>query len=302
MLLDAAKGLEPQTLKLFRICRARELPLITFVNSSALANFGVHRLLTSLIELAPPPVSFASEGDGRPRALDAAFSAFVFKIQANMNPRHRDRVAFLRVCSDSVERGLSTTVARTGRSLQLKFLHRTFGQERATIERAVAGDIVAVPALPSFPPERFAIARNADIVRDKQFRRGLAELAAQGVVQILLRPEIGMREPILAAVGELQFQVAEFRMAHEFGCQIELSPTPWKRACLVDREHTPKLRGRWGIDLVEDSRGQPIALFLSERVLEATAEELPEIGLQRPPDHDSVLSDFRDDATYTTSM
>jgi len=322
MLLDAAKGLEPQTLKLFRICRARELPLITFVNSSALANFGVHRLLTSLIELAPPPVSFASEGDGRPRALDAAFSAFVFKIQANMNPRHRDRVAFLRVCSDSVERGLSTTVARTGRSLQLKFLHRTFGQERATIERAVAGDIVAVanarglrigdtlycgdrvsfPALPSFPPERFAIARNADIVRDKQFRRGLAELAAQGVVQILLRPEIGMREPILAAVGELQFQVAEFRMAREFGCQIELSPTPWKRACLVDREHTPKLRGRWGIDLVEDSRGQPIALFLSERVLEATAEELPEIALPRPPDRDSDLSGFRDDATYTTSM
>src|SRR5712691_3913191 len=214
MLLDAAKGLEPQTLKLFRICRARELPLITFVNSSALANFGVHRLLTSLIELAPPPVSFASEGDGRPRALDAAFSAFVFKIQANMNPRHRDRVAFLRVCSDSVERGLSTTVARTVRHLQLTFLQRPFGQEQTTIERAVAGDVVAVttarglrigdtvysgepvsfPPLPSFAPERFAIARNSDIARDKQFRRGLAEMAMQGVLQILIRPEIGMRE------------------------------------------------------------------------------------------------------------
>jgi peptide chain release factor 3 len=416
MLLDAAKGLEPQTLKLFRVCRARELPLITFVNKldrpalpalelldqlttrlglvpvpltwpvgdghqfagvvdrqrhefisvertpraatagaerryplatsappgvaqdcwitaleeldlldasadrldlarflageqtpvffgSALANVGVRRTLEGLIELAPSPAPFAGEGADRPRPLDAAFSAFVFKIQSNMNPRHRDRVAFLRVCSGSVERGLSTTVARTDRSLQLKFLQRAFGQERATIERAVAGDIVAVanarglrigdtlytgervsfPPPPSFAPERFVIARNSDLARDKQFRRGIAELAAQGVVQILLHPEIGMREPLLAAVGELQFEVAAFRMAREYGCQIELAPAEWKRACPVDREHTPKLQGRWGIDLLEDARGHPVALFRSERIMEATAEEFPEIRLSRPP-------------------
>ena len=418
LLLDAAKGLEPQTLKLFRVCRARELPLITFVNKldrpalpplelldqlatrlglvpvpltwpvgdghhfagaidrqrrefisiertahaatagterrypvatavppgvaredwraaleelelldasterldharfmaghqmpvffgSALANIGVQRTLEGLIELAPSPVPFAGEGNGGLRPLDAAFSAFVFKIQANMNPRHRDRMAFLRVCSGSVERGLSTTVARTDRSLQLKFLQRAFGQERATIERAVAGDVVAVtnarglrigdtlysgdrvafPALPSFAPERFATARNSDLARDKQFRRGLAELAAQGVVQILLRPEIGTREPILAAVGELQFEVAAFRMAREFGCQIELNPQAWTQACPVDREHTPKLQGKWGIDLVEDQHGHPVALFRSERIMEAAAQEVPEIGLARPADH-----------------
>ena len=421
MLLDMAKGLEPQTLKLFRICRTRQLPLITFVNKldrpalpalglldqvaarlgiapvpvtwpvgdghqfagvidrqrrefvrvertthgstagaerrypvaaavppgvarehwraaleelelldasterldharflagrqtpvffgSALANVGVQRTLEGLIELAPSPAPFAVEGDGELRPLDAAFSAFVFKIQANMNPRHRDRVAFLRVCSGSVERGLSTTVARTGRSLQLRFLQRAFGQERATIERAVAGDVVAVtnarglrigdtlysgdrvafPALPSFAPERFATARNSDLARDKQFRRGLAELAAQGVVQILLRPEIGTREPILAAVGELQFEVAAFRMTREFGCPIELTPAPWKRACRVERGHMAKLQGKWGIELVEDARGNPVALFLSERLMKTTAEEVPEIRLPRPADHEGA--------------
>jgi len=241
MVLDAAKGLEPQTLKLFRICRTRQLPLITFVNKldrpalpalelldqvaarlgiaavpvtwpvsdgrqfagvidrqrrefvrvertthgatagaerrlklataapvgvageswrtaleeldlldatterlnearflagrqspvffgSALANVGVKRILEGLVELAPPPAPLAAEEGGQPRPLDAAFSAFVFKIQSNMNPRHRDRVAFLRVCSGSVERGQSTTVARSGRSLQLSFLQRAFGQ------------------------------------------------------------------------------------------------------------------------------------------------------------------------------
>jgi len=422
MLLDAAKGLESQTLKLFAICRARAIPLITFVNKfdrpslpalelldqlsgiglvpvpmtwpvgdghqfagvvdrlhddfvalertahgataglerrfplagpappgvsrerwasaveelelldegserldrseflvgrqsplffgSALANFGVRRLLEGLIELAPSPAPLRGEGDDRPRELDADFSGFVFKIQANMNPRHRDRVAFLRVCSGIVEPGLRTTVARSGRPIQLKFLHRTFGRERATIEQAVAGDIVAVvtarglqigdtlysgppvsfPALPSFAPEHFATARNSDSARDKQFRRGLAELATQGVIQIFVRPEVGMREPILAAVGELQFEVAEYRIAREFGCQIELIPAPWKRARVLDREHSPKLRGRWGIELVEDAHGHTVALFRSDRIMEAAAEEFPEIRWpQRSSDGTAIL-------------
>lgn len=417
MLLDAAKGLEPQTLKLFRICRARELPLITFVNKldrpalppfelieqlearlglvsvpvtwpvgdgrdfagvidrrtrefirlertahgatagverrsrvgeaapsgvsreswraarealelldattppfertqflagqqspvffgSALANVGVQRLLKGLIEFAPSHAPITGEGTGRPRPLDAAFSGFVFKIQANMNPRHRDRVAFLRVCSGMVERGLGATVARIARPLQLRFLQRAFGQESATLERAVAGDIVAIanarglrigdtlfgsdrvcyPQLPTFAPERFAIARNINTARDKQFRKGLAELAAEGVVQILLKPEIGMREPILAAVGELQFEVAKFRLTHEFDCDVDLVPLLWKRACIVDREQTLKLRGTWGVDLVEDTIGRPVALFRSEQVMRAAAEEFPEIASARPQD------------------
>jgi len=274
---------------------------------SALANVGVESALQGLIELAPPPGPFTGEGEVRPRPLDTDFSGFVFKIHANMNPRHRDRVAFVRVCSGAVDRGLSTTIARTGRSLQLKFLQRTFGRERAPIERAVAGDIVAVtnarglrigdtlysgdtisfPALPTFAPERFAIARNTDITRDKQFRRGLTEMAAQGVVQLLLRPEIGMREPILAAVGDLQFEVTDFRMAHEFACQIELTPAPWTRACPVGREHTSKLLGKWGIDVVEDTRGQPIALFQSQRLLDSTAEEFPEIAFSQELRHEA---------------
>ena len=247
---------------------------------SALANVGVQRMLQGLIELAPAPSPFAGEGDLRPPPLDGAFSGFVFKIQANMNPRHRDRVAFLRVCSGEVERGMSATVARTGRSLQLKFLQRPFGQERATIERAVAGDIVAVTNARGL--------RIGDTARDKQFRRGLAELAAQGVVQILLRREIGTREPILAAVGELQFEVAEFRMAREFSCRIELISAPWTCTARVNHDCTPMLHGRWGIELVEDMRGHPVALFRSERLMEATAEEFTEIGLPRSSDSDAM--------------
>jgi peptide chain release factor 3 len=163
-----------------------------------------------------------------------------------------------------------------------------------------SGNRVSFPALPSFAPERFAIARNSDLARDKQFRRGLAELAAQGVVQILLRPQIGTREPILAAVGELQFEVAAFRMAREFGCQIELDPQPWKRACPVDREHTPKLQGKWGIELVADTSDRPIALFQSERIMEATAEEFPEIGLSRPRDHEDVPTARQRASAYPT--
>jgi len=267
---------------------------------SALANVGVRRLLEGLLELAPSPAPLVGQ-DGSPRPLDEAFSGFVFKIQANMNPRHRDRAVFLRVCSGSVDSGLSATVARTGRRMPLRFLQRTFGHARATIERAVAGDVVAAvnarelqigdtiysgppvsfPQLPTFRPERFAIARNSNIARDKQFRRGLAELAAQGVVQILLRPDVGMREPVVAAVGELQFAVSQFRMSREFGCDIELTAAPWQQACIIEPEHAPKLRGQWGVDLARDLRGHSVALFRSEPVMQATAERFPEIGLPR---------------------
>jgi len=411
MLLDGAKGLEAQTLKLFAICRARALPIITFVNKfdrpalaplelfdqlsdgiglnpaavtwpvgdgkhfagvidrfrrefiqgertahgaipgaerpfplagarpasvaperwaaaleevelldegakqfdeneflggrqtpvffgSALANYGVRRLLSGLIELAPPPAPPVGENTDQRRPLTGDFSAFVFKVQANMNPRHRDRVAFLRICSGSVEPGNRATVFRTGRPIQLKFLHGTFGRERVPIERAVAGDVVAVvgarglhigdtvysgapislPPLPRFTPERFSVARNPDVARDKQFRRGLTELAAEGVIQVLVRPSVGMREPILAAAGELQFEVAAYRLADEYGSQIELSPAPWKRARFVDAAHLAKLRGKWGIELVEDTHGQPVALFRSDSVLEQALADFPEIA------------------------
>ncbi|MGH3114862.1 MAG: GTP-binding protein, partial [Gaiellaceae bacterium] len=168
---------------------------------SARANVGVSLLLELMVELAPPPAP-RPDTAGVGRALDAPFSALVFKVQTNMDPRHRDRAVFLRLLSGRFNPGASVTVARTGRSLQLRTAHSLFGRARHPGDDAVAGDVlvvvnarglllgdtlysgppVAFPPLPAFAPERFAIVRNRDVRRHKQFRRGLARLADEGAL------------------------------------------------------------------------------------------------------------------------
>src|SRR5436190_34838 len=128
MVLDAAKGIEPQTLKLFEVCRARGLPLITFINKWDRPG-REHLELMDEIEHVPPPTP-RLDVHGAPRPLDAPFSGFVFKVQANMNPAHRDRLAFLRVCSGHFERGMVLTHGRTGKPFATKYAHQVFGQER----------------------------------------------------------------------------------------------------------------------------------------------------------------------------
>jgi peptide chain release factor 3 len=425
MVLDAAKGLEPQTLKLFKVCRERGLPIVTFVNKcdrpglpplelldqisdkiglepvplawpvadgddfagivdrqtgelirfdrtahgstvgqeervpfekaeldgcpaerwqaaaeelelleleehnldreaflegrqtpvlfgSALANFGVRLLLERFAELAPAPgpQPVDAAGDGaQARQLEAPFSALVFKVQANMDPRHRDRIAFLRVNSGRFNRGMSATLARTGRPFQLKYAHQLFARDRTTVDQAVPGDIVGVvnatglrpgdtlyagpkvafPPLPSFSPERFATVRNLDNSTYKRFRGGLAQLEEEGVVHILRHPDYGDQEPILAGVGELQFEVFAHRMRSEFGCRIELRPARWQLARRVSPADAPRLRGRRGTMVVDDHEGNPLVLFESPHTLRWAREDLPdvdfvEIGVVREQD------------------
>lgn len=259
---------------------------------SALTNLGLSRLLDGFAAVAPSP-SPAVTSSGITRDLDAPFSGFVFKIQANTDPRHRDRIAFLRITSGRFQRGMVVVNARTSRPLTLKFAHELFGRDRVTIDDAVPGDIVGIvnaagvlvgdtlyadePAafapIPTFAPERFVRIRCTDSTKYKRFRAGLVQLDEEGVVHVLRRPGVGDQEPILGAVGELQFEVARFRLESEFGCPVLMTPTSWTAARLVVGSTVAV--GGYGVGLVEDSRGRPVALFQTPVALQRLVDHAP---------------------------
>ncbi|ADB54049.1 peptide chain release factor 3 [Conexibacter woesei] len=414
MLIDAAKGVEPQTLRLFEVARARRIPLLTFVNKydrpgmeplevldhlattleleavplnwpvglpgafqgvidresglfhrftrtaggarvapeqilragdadddpewarareelelldavaddfdpdafrdgsatalffgSAVSNFGVGPLLSALVRLAPAPsprreVDAAGEPNGA-RELDAPFAGLVFKVQANMDPRHRDRIAFVRVCSGRFERGMRVVNGRTGRTLAMAHAHEVFGRERALMEEAFPGDVVGVvgaqdlrvgdtlyldvparfPAIPSLAPEFFVFVRNRDSARYKQFRRGLEQLDEEGVVHVLRREAAGDPVPVLAGVGRLQFEVAVNRMENEFGARVGLDEAPWTVARRTEPGDVPTIREATGAEVLVRADGTQLAVFRSEFVLQRLERDHPELTLDR---------------------
>jgi len=407
MLVDAAKGLEPQTLKLFEVCRKRGVPVITFVNKwdrpgrealalcdeleqrinlratpvtwpigeaghfhglldartkdatlyrrasggstlateqhlevdaarmsigadldealdslallepldresflagettpllfgTALTNIGVRQLLDVISELAPPPSARAAE-NGTERAIEAPFSGFVFKMQAGMDPNHRDHVAFIRVCSGEFQRGMIVTHATSGRAFATKYALSMFGQARETVETAYPGDIVGLvnatnlgvgdtlyappgpavrfPPMPIFSPEHFVTARVTDPGRSKQFRRGMAQLEKEGVVQVLISEARGDAVPTLAAVGPLQFEVAAFRMEHEFNAPIHMEPLSFTLARLATGADARLLAGRHGVELARRSDGALLALLRDAWRLNSLQREAPDLVL-----------------------
>jgi len=266
---------------------------------SAAWNFGVRLLLDALPELAPAagPRRIV---DGEPRLVDAPFSGLVFKVQANMDPRHRDRIAFLRVCSGRFERGMRTVNARTGRPFTLNHAHELFGQDRAVLDEAYPGDVVGVvnagdllvgdtlyveepvrfPRIPVLAPEHFRTAHNRDSGRHKQFRRGLAQLDEEGVIHLLRREHSGDPVPVIAGVGPMQFDVAVERLAGEFGVDVRLEPLGWGVARRTDEAgaRTILARAREAEVLVR-SDGTPLALFRNEFMLRRFAEKHPDLLL-----------------------
>ena len=411
MLLDAAKGLEPQTLKLFEVCRHRRVPVITFINKwdrpgheplalldeierriglkctpltwpvgiagqfhgvvdrrtggmvrferspggataaieehlapagaadrfgadwhraveeldlltltgadhdeaafnaatttpvlfgAAVANAGVRQLLDVLVEHAPPPRP-RPDTDGHPRALDAPFSGFVFKIQANMNPSHRDQIAFVRVCSGRFERGMVVTHATTGRPFATKYAQQVFGRDRETLDEAYPGDVVGLvnatalaigdtlhagpvvtyPPLPSFAPEHFAVLRATDSSKFKRFRRGIEQLDAEGIVQVLRSNARGDQAPVLAAVGPMQFEVATYRLTVEFGVPTELEHLPYRMARRTDPAGRDTLQTERGVEvLTRDRDNALLALVLDKWRLRALVSEYPRLLLE----------------------
>jgi peptide chain release factor 3 len=267
---------------------------------SALTNFGVRHLLDGVVDLVPAPGP-RPLADGSRRPIDAPFSGLVFKVQANMDRAHRDRLAFVRVCSGRFERGMVLTHGRTGRQFSTKYAQALFGRERDTIDEAWPGDIVGlvnaselhvgdavhqgepvefVP-LPAFAPELFMSARVLDAAKFKQFRRGVANLDQEGVVQVLRHRDLGDQAPVLAAVGPMQFEVAQHRLHHEFGAPVELTATRWTIARRTDPASAPALRTMRGVDVLARADGSLLAVFESRYWMDRVRADHPELTLER---------------------
>ncbi|WP_088320847.1 peptide chain release factor 3 [Kineosporia sp. R_H_3] len=410
MLLDAAKGLEPQTLKLFEVCRHRNLPVLTVINkwdrpgldalalmdeiestiglrptpltwpvgiagdfrgvldrrtggytrfdrtaggatvapedhltpeqaqalegeawttaveesdllaasgadhdqetflaarttpvlfASAVQNFGVGRVLDTVVEVGPAPTPRELVTGGA-RPVEAPFSAVVFKVQAGMDAAHRDRLAYARVCSGVFERGMVVVHATSGRPFHTKYAHAVFGRERTTIETAYPGDVVGLvnagnlrpgdtlhvgakvefPPIPSFAPEHFAVVRARDTSRAKQFRRGIEQLDQEGVVQVLRSDLRGDQAPVLAAVGPMQFEVATYRLEHEFGAKVMLDHLDYGLARRTDASASAALRGVRGVEVLTRSDGEVLALFVDRWRLGTVVKENPDLLLE----------------------
>ena len=411
MVLDAAKGIEAQTLKLFEVCREREIPFLTFINKwdrpgkgplelldeieetlvveptpmtwpvgipgdfrgvihrgtgvytrfertargstiapetevgpeqaaaedgewwqqaaeevglldeigrdvnlktflagestpvffgSALTNFGVRFLLDGVVDLVPSPAPRLL-ADGTRRALDDPFCGMVFKVQAGMDRSHRDRIAFVRVCSGEFERGVTAIAERTEKQFSTKFAQTMFGQDRGTADTAFPGDVLGLvnandlrvgdavyvakpasfPPLPAFAPEHFMRARVKDTSRFKQFRKGIVQLDEEGAIQVLRDPDLGDQAPIFAAVGQLQFEVASYRLENEFGAAIELTATPYTIARRTDADSAPGLNAMQGVTVMSRDDGTMLALFESRYWMERVGLDHPELTLER---------------------
>ncbi|GMV80227.1 MAG: peptide chain release factor 3 [Planctomycetota bacterium] len=254
---------------------------------SALNNFGVQLLLDGFLSYAPPPAPRIARG-GVVAPETEAFSGFIFKIQANMDPHHRDRLAFVRICSGQFTRGMTVTHARSGKKLRLAASHRLFGQDRDTVDEAFPGDIVGVVGhadfrvgdtltedtsivfdeIPRFPSECFAFLHCPQPSMYKRFRAGVEQLLQEGVIQTFEMPDAALRVPLLGAVGPLQFEVVQYRLESEYGVQSRLEKCPWT----VLRWVGPAPGATDLDDLilptdsvkVLDAAGQPVVLFSSD--------------------------------------
>ncbi len=282
---------------------AGELTPVFF--GSAVNNFGVQLLLDAFLELAPPPASRSADGrEILPYA--PGFSGFIFKIQANMDPKHRDRLAFVRVCSGRFERDMTVTHTRTGRKVRLSSSHKLFGRDRETIDEAYAGDVVGLVGhtdfrigdtlaedpsvvyreIPRFTPECFAWLQSPRTAQFKRFREGLEQLLQEGVVQSFLPKDSAQRVPLLGAVGPLQFEVVQYRLQTEYGAESRLEPSPWKvlrwvvadQNTVIDDSQLPT-----GARLAVDAAGKPVVLFPDQWSCDFFAERNPRIQLSALP-------------------
>ncbi|MFE1745729.1 peptide chain release factor 3 [Coleofasciculus sp. H7-2] len=414
MLIDAAKGLEPQTRKLFEVCRMRKIPIFTFVNKldrpgreplelldeieqelglqtyavnwpigmgdrfkgvydrrqqqihlfersahgkrealdtvvdvgdprieqlleqelyyqlkedlellegvgseldldlvhqgtmtpvffgSAMTNFGVELFLDAFLDYALKPGARQSSNGAIPPTYPE-FTGFVFKLQANMDPKHRDRVAFVRVCTGKFEKDMTVNHARTGKTVRLSRPQKLFAQDRESIEEAYPGDVIGLnnpgvfaigdtiytgqkveyEGIPCFSPELFAYLKNPNPSKFKQFHKGVSELREEGAVQIMYSADEGKRDPILAAVGQLQFEVVQFRLQNEYGVEthIELLPYSVARWVAGGWEALQKVGRLFNTVTVKDSWGRPVLLFRNEWNCQQVQADHPELKL-----------------------
>ena len=261
---------------------AGELSPVFF--GSALTNFGLEPFLREFLELAPPPSPRESSA-GVVQPTDSAFTGFVFKIQANMDPKHRDRIAFVRVCSGRFEAGMQVNHVRTGKSLRLAAPQQFMARERTAISEAWPGDVIGVMdrgtlrigdtlsangelefhGIPRFPPEHFARVVIKDPMRRKQLDSGLRQLTEEGAAQVFFTSgtDTTSPTPIVGAVGLLQFDVMNFRLETEYGvaCRFEPFTARYPRWVLGPMEDIERVASGPGSTLLFDSKQNPLILF-----------------------------------------
>lgn len=251
---------------------------------SAMTNFGVERFLADFLALAPHPgIRMASGVEIEPESEH--FSGFIFKIQANMNPTHRDRLAFLRICSGKFTKGMDVTHVQGGKTMRLALPQQFMAQERTIVEDAYPGDIIGIfdtgalhigdtlytgkteirfDGIPAFPPENFARVAPADSMKRKQFQKGINQLSEEGAIQVYRQPDVGVESYIIGAVGVLQFEVLEHRLRGEYGVELRMNHLPHKLARWV--ECPPAVEPRnlnmtSSTMLVVDAHGRNLLLF-----------------------------------------
>ena len=254
---------------------------------SALTNFGVETFLENFLKMSEPPTPRESDkGTVEPATED--FSAFVFKIQANMNKAHRDRIAFIRIVSGEFKAGMEAWHVQSGKKVKISQSTQIMAQERHIVEKAYAGDIIGVfdpgtfaigdtlcvskekfrfEGIPTFPPEHFARVRQLDTMKRKQFVKGITQIAQEGAVQIFQEYITGMEEIIVGAVGTLQFDVLKFRLENEYNVDIKLDQLPYEYIRYIDNpeEIDPdEISGTSDMKKIRDMKGNVLLIFTHE--------------------------------------
>ena len=262
---------------------------------SALTNFGVETFLRHFLKMTSSPLSrMSDQGEINPME-EPDFSAFVFKIQANMNKAHRDRIAFMRICSGAFEAGMEVYHIQGGKKVRLSQPQQMMASERKMIEYAYGGDIIGVfdpgifsigdtlttsankyvyEGIPTFAPEHFARVRQVDTMKRKQFIKGISQIAQEGAIQIFQEYNTGMEEIIVGVVGVLQFDVLKYRLENEYNVEIRLDNLPYEHIRWIENEEIQldKLVGTSDMKKIKDLKERPLLLFVNEWSIRMTME------------------------------
>jgi peptide chain release factor 3 len=275
---------------------AGELSPVHF--ASAKQNFAVDTFLDFFTEFAPGPMPRPCR-EGIVDPLDDNFSGFVFKIQANMDPKHRDRVAFIRICSGKFERGMKVQHSRHQKEVRLAFSNQFVAQDRETVDVAYAGDIVGVndtgnfqigdsiytnkmkifEDIPKFPPEIFAKLTVTDAMKRKKLQKGIDQLSEEGMIQLFIDPIVGPQDPVIGVVGELQFEVLQYRLKDEYGLDVRIQKLPYSVARWPRNKDGQAIQAglNGNFQIFRDLNDQPVILLEKQWDLNWVQKENPDI-------------------------
>ena len=262
---------------------------------SALTNFGVETFLRHFLKMTSSPLPRMSDQGVIDPMVEEEFSAFVFKIQANMNKAHRDRIAFMRICSGEFQAGMDVFHIQGGKKVRLSQPQQMMASERHMVQEACGGDIIGVfdpgifsigdtltnspkkfayEGIPTFAPEHFARVRQVDTMKRKQFVKGINQIAQEGAIQIFQEYNTGMEEIIVGVVGVLQFDVLKYRLENEYNVEIRMDSLPYEYIRWIENEEVnmDKLSGTSDMKKIKDLKDRPLLLFVNEWSIRMTQE------------------------------